>query len=264
VVFCSNENRPYPDIFIIDVDGHNKKRLTDTSAWERHPVFSPDGQKIVFATGRYGNPPKPLRQGGRDAGEILIMNTDGTHQQRLTTNQVFDGDPCWSLDGSKIAFSSERDGNEEIYLMNPDGTEPINLTDNPAEDSQPAWSPNGRKLAFVSKRDGNREIYVMSVDGGNPKRLTKQPTSDDRHPIWLPDGSKILFVSTRDGNAEIYSMNVDGSEQENLTNNPDEDHLGSCSAFVPEQLMNQTALSVAKERGYSEITELLEKHGAKE
>jgi dipeptidyl aminopeptidase/acylaminoacyl peptidase len=67
----------------------------------------------------------------------------------------------------KIAFMSDRDGNEEVYVMNPDGSGPVNLTNNPAIDLKPAWSPDGKRIAFASNRDGGDfnsfEIYVMDL-----------------------------------------------------------------------------------------------------
>ena len=75
----------------------------------------------------------------------------------------------------KIAFSSERDGDNEVFVMNPDGSEPTNLTNNAVFDDDPAYSPDGSKITFVSVRDGNFEIYVMNADGSAPRRLTNKP-----------------------------------------------------------------------------------------
>jgi tricorn protease-like protein len=72
----------------------------------------------------------------------------------------------------RIAFDSDRDGNDEIYVMNADGSNQTRLTDNSASDSSPSCSTDGSKIVFVSTRDGNAEIYVMNSDGSNPTRLT--------------------------------------------------------------------------------------------
>ena len=72
----------------------------------------------------------------------------------------------------KIAFVSERDGNDEIYVMNADGTLQTRLTSDPGSDDLPAWSPDGARITFASGRDGNIEIYVMNADGSNQTRLT--------------------------------------------------------------------------------------------
>src|SRR5215217_2857156 len=83
-------------------------------------------------------------------------------------------------DGTKIAFTSDRDVNREIYVMNAqDGSNQTKLTENAATDEFPSWSPDGTKLAFTSDRDGNTEIYVMNAqDGSNQTRLTDNGASD--------------------------------------------------------------------------------------
>ena len=73
-------------------------------------------------------------------------------------------------DGSRIAFSSQCDGNDKIYVMNADGTGQSNLTKNPALEEFPAWSPDGTRIVFDSDRDGNFEIDVMKADGPNVTR----------------------------------------------------------------------------------------------
>ena len=86
---------------------------------------------------------------------------------------------------AKIAFMSNRDGNEEIYLMNADGTNPVRLTQSPGSDWGPDWSPDGTKIAFHSLRDGNYEIYVMNADGTNLVNLTKHPALEAAS-AWFP------------------------------------------------------------------------------
>ena len=76
-----------------------------------------------------------------------------------------------SSDGSKIAFRSFRDGNEEIYVMNADGTNQTRLTNNAAIDTEPSFSPDGSKIAFQSNRDGHKDLYVMNADGSGQKLL---------------------------------------------------------------------------------------------
>ena len=133
--------------------------------------------------------------------------------------------------GGRIAFSSDRDGNNEIYVMAPDGNNVIRLTNNPAYDSSPAWSPDGSRIAFDTDRDGNREIYVMNADGSEQTNLTNFPGLD-AEPVWSPDGSRIAFnriaedtngdgdFSYEDDLVDVYVINVDGSEPINLTNQP--------------------------------------------
>jgi len=124
----------------------------------------------------------------------------------------------------KIAFTSQRDGNDEIYVMNADSTAQTRLTNNTANDFNPSWSPDGAKIAFTSDKDFLFEIYVMNPDGTGQTRLTNN-TADDFASSWSPDGAKIAFVTNRDGNFEIYVMNADGSGQTDLSNNAADDRF---------------------------------------
>jgi len=145
------------------------------------------------------------------------MNADGSDQTRLTFSAGDDANPSWSPDGSKIAFSSNRDGTYEIYVMDPNGSNQTPLPTT-AEGTEPDWSPDGSKIAFQSDRDGDFEIYVMNADGSGQTPLTVND-SHDANPVWSPDGTKILFHSDRDGNFAIYVMNANGSGQTRLTDN---------------------------------------------
>jgi Tol biopolymer transport system component len=150
-------------------------------------------------------------------GSVYVSDTGNRRIQKFTVESIDPiPTPAPTLDGTKIAFTSERDGNPEIYVMNSDGSGQTRLTNNSTSDTYPSLSPNGSKIAFVSNQGGNPGIYVMNSDGSGQICLSE---GDDKAPSWSPDGSKITFSSNRDGNYEIYVMNVDGSEQTRLTNN---------------------------------------------
>src|SRR2546422_5354740 len=102
------------------------------------------------------------------------MNADGSNPTRLTQGGAVDQLPTWSPDGTRIAFQTNRDGNNEVYVIDVGGSNTTNLTQSPASDEFPAWSPGGDKIAFRSDRDGNGEIYVINVDGTQPTRLTNK------------------------------------------------------------------------------------------
>ena len=186
-------------------------RLTNNTAMDCEPAWSPDGSKVAFWSNR---------DGGK---EIYVMDADGSNVRRLTNNLADDVNPNWSPDGSRILFESERDGNREIYVMDADGGNQIRLTRNNAVDSTAAWSPEGNLIAFASNRDTgppynpyNMDIYVMNADGSNVKRIVDDPEYDVG-PQWSPDGRKIVFMTGRTGNFDVYVMNADGTEQRNLT-----------------------------------------------
>lgn len=126
------------------------------------------------------------------------------------------------VDGEKVAFNTDRDGNFEIYLVNPDGTDPVNLTRHPGMDIHPAWSPDGSRIAFASDRSGNLEIWTMNADGSGLVRLTNSP-GWDLFPSW--SGTWIAFEREMEtleaGALEIFLMRQDGTGAVNLTKNVD-------------------------------------------
>jgi Tol biopolymer transport system component len=124
--------------------------------------------------------------------------------------------PSWSPDGSKIAFTSDRDGNLEVYMLDVDTLEATRVTNNDAIDWNPSWSPSGDLISFVSNRDARAasgyDIYTVTEAGKRISRLTFRAQGADSNPAWtpIPEGGTsskyIVFVSDRDGNLEIYRL----------------------------------------------------------
>ena len=227
------------EIYVMEVDGNNQRRLTNNPNIDTHPSWSPDGKRIAFMSDRDGHFNIP---GGLPNYEIYVMDADGGNPQNLTNDPNDDKFPSWSPDGKRIVFSSDRDGNREnyeIYVMDADGNNQQRITDNDFYDTYPSWAPDGERIAFMSRRDGHfigefglsSEIYVMDADGKNMRRLTNN-RKNEWSPSWSPDGKWIVFSADRkaDGvNYEIYVMDADGGNQRRLTNNRHYDGVPSWS-----------------------------------
>ena len=117
-----------------------------------------------------------------------------------------------SEQNAKIAFISDRDGNEEIYVMNANGSDVTRLTDTGGHIvCCHRWSPDGRRIAFTSNQNGNDDIYVVNADGSDLTQLTHSDRSDS-NPDWSPDGQRIAFISGHPGDLESYLKDADHSD----------------------------------------------------
>jgi dipeptidyl aminopeptidase/acylaminoacyl peptidase len=183
------------EIYVMNADGSNQTRLTNNTAWDFDPAWSPDGTKIAFTSSR-----DFTGLNGNNGFEIYVMCANGANPIRLTNNSAVDAQPSWSADGTRIAFSSQRDGLPLIYVMNADGSNPLNVTQSTTLDSSdPEWSPDGTTIAFTSYERVGRtnadEIFLINADGSNIRRVTT--TSFDEHELaWQPLASAPLPTPT--------------------------------------------------------------------
>ncbi len=211
--------------------------------------YSPDRTKIAYTlaspVGTQGATDREIFVAGVDSSGIVTGSpTQLTHVAGMNGNH----NPSWSPDGTKIAFSSDRDTpkGDEIYLMDSqlgDTTAVTRLTTNgtptftPA-DIQPVFSPDGTTIAFSSNRVGNSfQIYVMDanpahITGGNAANQRKLEAAasggSDTSPNWSPDGRSLAFTSVRTGDFEVFKAIVSGTSAAdftatsvtNLTNSP--------------------------------------------
>ncbi len=227
---CGKDGKPncIYHIYVMNVDGSNVTRLTNTPAQDTMPTWSNGGIALAFVSNRDDPAPTTCGQTGKPAciTHIYLMNVDGSGQTRLTSNPVAtpnaaNWDPNFAPDDTKIAFVSNRDGNSEIYVVNIDGGNLTRLTTNPTSDAHPAWSPDGKMLAFETNREGAYRIFTMNANGSNQLRITSV-AGEDRHPIWLPGcAERIVFASNREGGAfRIFAVDPDGANITRLTSAP--------------------------------------------
>jgi Tol biopolymer transport system component len=204
---------PY-DIFSMNLDGTDLRRLTDNPKYDAEPVVSPDGKQIVFGSQREGD------------FDIYLMNIDGSGVRRLTDRVGYDGGPWFSPDGKKIVWRAWYPETEEekalwkdcmennyivavpldIWVMDADGSNKRRLLHNGATNWAPSWHPDGKRIIFSSNMDDwhadigkfghNFELYLINIDGAGLERITFN-TVFDSFPMFSPDGKKIVFGSNR-------------------------------------------------------------------
>lgn len=194
------------ELYLVNADGTNLRRLTNNGRTNYLPAWSPDGQTIAWLS----------QQGDKtDLAEIYMMRADGSAETRLTNNDAQEYGLSWSPDGKQIVFGSKRSGDWQIYTMNADGSKQSALP-TPATGNAPSWSPDGRQIAFNSDRTGNLDIYVMESDGSNQRKLTTNDATD-MLPAWSPDGKRLAFISERNGYLALMVMTEDGGNPSNVS-----------------------------------------------
>jgi len=208
IVFVSDRdgNR---EIYVMNPDGSDQRRLTHHPSEDDLPAVSPDGHQIAFQSQRDGN------------WEVYTMNLEGGNLQRVTDDPSTDRLPNWSPDGQWLIFGSDRDGDFDLYVIRPDGTGLRQLTDDAWHDGHVSWSQNGL-IALNSDRDDytTEEIFTIKADGSDRRQLTHN-TVNDWSPNWSPDGRTIIFLSRRAGDPDIYLMDADGGNPRLLHDSPD-------------------------------------------
>jgi hypothetical protein len=140
------------EIFVINIDGTNPRRLTDATGNDLAPRWSPDGQKIDFHSERDGD------------FDIYTMDPSGLGVRRLTTNTDTDADASWSPNSERIVFRSTRSGPGKLYQMNADGS---NVADTGVEGYGPCFTWDGREIVFES----GDSLYIMRSNGTDRRSL---------------------------------------------------------------------------------------------
>ena len=209
----------------MNADGSDVRPLTESDYASLMPVWSPDGQKIAFASTRTYD---VQQQGGRqqvESGfEIWVMNADGSDPQRITGNPEDQAIyPHWSPDGKLLTYMEIGD-QARILLQEPaSNTSSSMLTaDVPGRHWTPVWSPDGKTIIFMNQDDSNEEntsagIWVIDVETREAVQINAT-ASNDGDASFSPDGKQIVFVSDRDGLPAVYIMDADGQNVRRLTN----------------------------------------------
>jgi len=189
--------------------GYGHARVTATAPGGRRAVAEVFVQgEIVVASSRSGRFQLYAAERANLAQLRKVMDDTATATE-----------PAFSPDGSRIAFTSTRDGQPEVYVMDADGTNAQRLTNSPGLDGDPSFSADGQAVVFHSQRTGHRQIYVQPITSSVAVPLTQEP-ADNSQPSMSPDGEVIAFVSNREGNNHIWLMAKDGTNQHPFTRGP--------------------------------------------
>jgi len=241
-------------IYIMNVDGSGVRRVSNGEGVTTCSYFFPAGGRILYSSTHLAGkecPPKPSYAQGYvwalyAAYDLFTARPDGSDLRRLTDTPGYDAEATISYDGSKIVFTSVRDGDLDIYTMNTDGSGVKRLTTAKGYDGGAFFSLDGKKIVYRAYhptdpseiadyenllrqglvRPSRMEIFVMDADGKNQRRITNYGAASFA-PYYHPNGRQIIFSSNlgdpRGRNFDLYMIHEDGSGLERITFDPEFD-----------------------------------------
>ncbi len=213
------------DIFTVNADGSDVRRITTSPEADRQPDWSPGGTEIAYS----------IRKPGQKTNfEVARIGANGRGYRQLTTTP--DGQassqPAWFPNGRNILFrrSGPTAASSSIWQMSALGASPFLRYQPPHSPLYPTWSPDASKILFTAMLsptgDTDRGIFTVNRDGSGLTTLFDMPGTFDSAPAWRPDGRRIAFESDAniaggnpEGDLEIWTMAADGSDVRQLTHN---------------------------------------------
>jgi TolB protein len=223
--------------------------------------FLPGNRRVLFSSTHAKSPecpPKPSAQGrylwSLDDYDIYTANVRGEDLFRLTATPGYDAEATVAPDGSRIVFTSVRDGDLEIYSMRLDGTDVKRLTSVPGYDGGPVFSPDSKRIAYRAHHPtdpaelaryrellarnlvepSRLEIFVMDADGGNQRQVTRNGAANFA-PFFHPDGRRIIFSSNvQDPQRRAFQLFLIGDDGQGLEQVTAEGGFNSFPMFSPD------------------------------
>ena len=215
------------DIYTVDTGGGKARQITSSRGYDTHPVWSPDGKSIAFASDREGSM------------DVFIVGRDGGVPRRLTShsgNEV----PVAFRDNDHVLFGAAvmPDAGDmtfpsaqfpQVYEVSTEGGRPVMFSSVPMEDIN--VSPDGRSFLYNDRKGYEdawrkhhtssitRDIWLCTAAVGRERRFRKITTFDgeDRTPVWAQDGKSFYYLSERDGSFNIYRSDIESRNITRLT-----------------------------------------------
>lgn len=215
------------DIYTVDTGGGKARQITSSRGYDTHPVWSPDGKSIAFASDREGSM------------DVFIVGRDGGVPRRLTShsgNEV----PVAFRDNDHVLFGAAvmPDAGDmtfpsaqfpQVYEVSTEGGRPVMFSSVPMEDI--SVSPDGRSFLYHDRKGYEdawrkhhtssitRDIWLCTTAVDRERRFRKITTFDgeDRTPVWAQDGKSFYYLSERDGSFNIYRSDIEGRNITRLT-----------------------------------------------
>ncbi|HLZ10804.1 MAG TPA: hypothetical protein VKT80_19620, partial [Chloroflexota bacterium] len=193
----------------MDTELREPKQITATAEEERSPVFSPDGDSILFVSDRDSR--SEIYRATRGDKAKFWWQNEHFKIERLTNDGEQKTGLAWSPDGSHVAFIK---GRGELCVMTPDGKTIQSILKSftvPEFD----WSPDGKWLVYsADDADFNRDVFIVPIDSSKPPFNVSRHPRNDSNPVWSPDGKVIAFTGQRGDERDIFYVWLRNEDEE--------------------------------------------------
>jgi Tol biopolymer transport system component len=221
------------DIFVLELPNEEGERvearqLTHWNRWSGNPVWSADGQEILFIRKEAGTGSRIWRVAAFHNTDARLVESVGEGSRSI----------AFSATSSRLVYSNGA-SDLNIWRISLDSTSsaptpnhsaaPTRLIASTRADGQPQLSPDGRLIAFTSDRSGDPEIWLANSDGSGERQLTRLHAAISAGAHWSPNSKEIVFHSRPAGNANLYIVNVETGAYRQLTTGLTENYMPSWS-----------------------------------
>jgi TolB protein len=217
IAFQSKRDGDLFQVYVMDADGNNKRRLSDGIGFAGLPAWSPDGTTVAYVSGE--------QQTAGAQRELFTVPVDGGALRKLTSLGSSLSNPQWSPDGNTISvLQAVADRQYKLLLVNAESGEQRILVQGGAVRDQ-RYSPSGEEIVYYNVTpDEGSNVYVVSVSDGSVRNLTEGP-GDDYQAVWSPDGSMLAWASKPGtGEYRIVTARADGTGRATVTTGEGDDY----------------------------------------
>ncbi len=230
------------ELYIMDFDGFNKKRLTRHEGTVISPAFSFDGKKVLYSL------IKNSRSKYRNVN-LYLMDIETGKTRILSKKKGINSGAVFMPDGDHIALTMSHEGNAEIYALNVNTGKTRRITKHFAPDVDPSINVSGTKMAFLSGRSGTGRPMIYIADPRDLEKSVKRISYVGKYnatPRFSPDGSQIAFSSWLDNRFDIFRVDDNGDNLYRLTKDfgsnedPTYSNDGQFIAFSSQRVLSRT------------------------